>query len=332
MTDFIDRELPPILGAVTIHSPAEISFAGEPPVRIVPNPGEADPLARALRDLLYARCYARPFGTPAAVPPAPGADPGFPLRLSAANQGRDRWDAGWRIYQLQPDGQIAVQKGERCRTALAGEYATHAGPGVPPRVGSPASLLAPRESHQLQPGFYFAFGETLGDHFDDFQMVRFYFHTSADGAVELVRHLTAWLNRHEVPYRMKCLSDPAFYDRTDSAVLYVARRWFQIAAAAVADLPAAVADRLRPVAPLFSRPLRPGVGLAEDPGNGESFGMHRCRLLAEGLAEAWRRGGPGPLEAVRARFARAGLSLAALHLNPGSMDFDLGFDPERIAA
>ena len=69
-----------------------------------PAPGETDPLPRALRDVLYARCYSRLFDGGVAVPPVLGADPGFPLRLSAANQGRDRWDDGWRIYEVRPDG------------------------------------------------------------------------------------------------------------------------------------------------------------------------------------------------------------------------------------
>jgi hypothetical protein len=326
MPEPIERELSTILGAVTIHSPEHFSFAGGPPLKVTPVAGEPSPLVRELRDVLYQRCYARPFPDAPAMA-IPGADPGFPRRLSVANQSRDRWDPGWRIYEVRPGGWIAVQKGDRCRSAQPGEYATHAGPGMPPRVGDPASLLVLRESHQLQAGFYYAFGETLSDQFDDFHIVRFYFHTSGVGALALLRSLTERLNRYEVPFRMKCLSDPAFYDRTDSAVLYIARRWFQIAAAVVMDLPGEVAAGLEPAVPLFSRPLRPGVGLAEDPGNGESFGMNRCRLVAEGLVDAWLHGLPGPegrLEAVRARFTAAGMSLEHPHLNAGSTELDFG--------
>ena len=35
--------------------------------------------------------------------------------------------------------------------------------------------------------------------------------------------------------------------------------------------------------PVFTKTLAPGLGVAEDPGYTESFGQHRCRLLAEGL-------------------------------------------------
>jgi len=63
--------------------------------------------------------------------------------------------------------------------------------------------------------------------------------------------------------------------------------------------------------------------LAEDPGNGESFGMHRCRLTAEGIVDAWRQNHMGPeawLQAVDARFTLNGLKLNYPYLGPGSIE------------
>jgi hypothetical protein len=74
---------------------------------------------------------------------------------------------------------------------------------------------------------------------------------------------------------------------------------------------------------LFTRALRPGVGLAEEPNTGESFGMNRCRLVAEGIADAWRRGDqslPGREAAIAARFTAAGCDLSRPHLSPDSAD------------
>ena len=51
--------------------------------------------------------------------------------------------------------------------------------------------------------------------------------------------------------------------------------------------------------------------------------MHRCRLVAEGIAEAWsegRRDLESLRESVERRFAVAGLSLDRPHLNPGGED------------
>src|SRR5262249_51411500 len=75
--------------------------------------------------------------------------------------------------------------------------------------------------------------------------------------------------------------------------------------------------------PLFTEVLQPGVGIAEDPTSGESFGMHRCRLVAEGLVEAWQRAGKSVenrLQAIATRFEREGLKLDRPHLNAGSTE------------
>ena len=69
-------------------------------------------------------------------------------------------------------------------------------------------------------------------------------------------------------------------------------------------------------------PLAPGVAFAEDPGGGESFGEHRCLLLAEAVVTAAERGLGGAedrLEVVRERFAEAGTTLDAPYLgsSPG---------------
>ena len=69
-------------------------------------------------------------------------------------------------------------------------------------------------------------------------------------------------------------------------------------------------------------PLAPGLAFAEDPGGGESFGAHRCLLLAEAAVTAAERGLGAPedrLEVVRERFAEAGTTLDAPYLgsSPG---------------
>lgn len=45
-----------------------------------------------------------------------------------------------------------------------------------------------------------------------------------------------------------------------------------------------------PPVPLFTKPLAPGLGLAEDPGDRLSFGQSRCRIAAEGLVRAHAQG------------------------------------------
>jgi hypothetical protein len=163
----------------------------------------------------------------------------------------------------------------------------------------------------------------LGDVWDDATLVRFYFHVTADSVVPLIGELTTPLNRYQVPFRMKALNDPLLYGRTDAMVLYVARRHYGITAWIVGNLPRSVTASLLESTPLFTDVLQPGVGIAEDPTGGESFGMHRCRLVAEGLVEAWQRGEKsveGRLRAIAMRFERDELKLDRPHLNAGSTE------------
>ncbi|WP_217995132.1 T3SS effector HopA1 family protein, partial [Methylogaea oryzae] len=244
-------------------------------------------------------------------------------QLMSANSTQDRWDPAWSIYQQGGDGRLLVQKGERSRAAVIGEYATNKPPGVPPQVGDQVSLRVCPGSSDMQQGFYFAFGATLSDQFDDYSLLRFYFNLQAEGAAEWLRAVSSRFNHYAVPFRYKTLADPCAYTRADAAVLYVAKRYYAIAAALVAAIAEPLQACLRPETPMFCHALRPGIGLAEEPGTGESFGMHRCRLVAEGVIDAWLAGSQAVdarLEAVRQRFAANGIRLDAPYLNAQSMD------------
>lgn len=336
MTPTIHEEIRPILEAVTIQSPAAYIFRNEP-MQVPPQAAQSlpgfpghplpqMPLIQSLQGTLYAHCYMRRIDDgPAAVPAQPAPpDPAFVERLSKANSSRQRWEGGWAIYALGQNGQVWLQKGDRQRSAVAGEFITNGVPGMPPQPGGVVSLLAPRESLNSQPGFYFVYGETLSDAWDEHALLRLYFHSTAESAPELLRYLIANLNRYQVPFRMKALVDPNMYQRADAVVLYTAKRYYQIAARIARDMPQDIASGLRNTTPLFTRPLLPGVGMAEDPGNSESFGMHRCRLVAEGIVDAWMTGDQsveGRLRAIAARFAGSGFQLELPHLSPGSIDF-----------
>jgi hypothetical protein len=202
-----------------------------------------------------------------------------------------------------------------------GEFLTHGAPGMPPVPGGAASVFVPRDSATAQPGFYFAFGETPGDPLDDGALVRLYWAVRDAGAAALLRAVVGTLNGWGVPFRFKCLSRRTAYPRTDAAVLYVGRRYFRLAAELALELRGGLAAHLGAETPLFARRLAPGLAFAEDPAGGESFGMHRCGILAEGLWSAFLRGARTPdarLAEVAATFRRRGVEPGRAHLNPGS--------------
>jgi hypothetical protein len=172
----------------------------------------------------------------------------------------------------------------------------------------------------MQPGFYFAFGETVTDESDNSSLLRFYWHLDPAGTRLLLHSVSTLLNRFQVPYRFKCLTHPAAYVRADSAVLFVAGRWYQIAARLVRDARRLVASHLRAESPLFTKPLADGLAFAEDPGGGQSFGMHRCAALARVICEVALSRGSLPVAEVEEGLGKQGIALLFPYLNPGSAD------------
>ena len=333
----LHEELAAALGGFRINSPVAYSFAGEQPIdvrtlqfpsgweRAAAAPTESSAtelLVKGIQATFYDRCYARRLGAREFAPTqAIAADPDFARRLAKANAGCEHWDKGWIIHQLGQNGQVFVRKGDRERAAMPGAFISEAVLGMPPQIGASVSIRAPRESLDAQPGYYFAFGETLDELADQLNLVRFYFHCGAESAVLLMNELTAALNRFFIPFQLKAPAAPTLYRRTDAAVLYIGARYFTITARVAAQLRDAVP--LEAVVPLFTKRLWPGIGVAVEPGTGDSFGTHRCRLAAEGIVNAWREGSQevgARFAAVAARFAAAGLDLAQPYLGPGRVD------------
>ena len=338
------QDLAAALEKFTIRSPTAFTFGDESPIDVrtlqmsagwggvmpqasMAGGGNVDPLVGAVQAKLYDRCYARRSGNQAATPtqskvPSQISDPDFARRLVAANAGHERWDKGWAIHQFGPSGQAFVRRGDRERVAMPGAFIFDAIPGMAPQIGATVSLRVPHDTFDAQPGYYFAFGDALDELADQLNLVRLYFNCSPESAVLLMGELTTALNRFQTPFQLKTPAAPAFYGRTDAAVLYIGARYFPITARIVAS----VLSRVPVVTatPLFTKRLWPGVGAAVEPGSGESFGSHRCRLTAEGIVDAWGQGGaqetPKRMAAVAARFAAVGLDLQRPWLGPGGVD------------
>jgi hypothetical protein len=135
--------------------------------------------------------------------------------------------------------------------------------------------------------------------------------------------VTTRLNQFEVPFRFKTLSYSGAYTRADAAVLFFPGRYFQFISRLLPSLRNAVVEHLRPAIPLLTLRLYDGIGLAEDPANGESFGMNRSRLIAQAIWDAYARGmqtEESRMQELAIQFERNGLSLARPHLRAASAD------------
>src|SRR5689334_4390133 len=235
-----EEELGQIVAAIEIPSPEVLIFAGKPiAVAEIAQPkstslAQMPPIVAQLQNTLYQECYCRRFS---AVPhesslTAMLPDPDFIARLSQANAGASRWDAGWQVRRVESTGQVWAEKGGVVRILQPGEYMNFEGQGTQLKKGDQISYYASRESTAIQPGLYFAFGETVmgSDHLD---VVRFCWNLEHDGALRLMQLVTRTLNRFQVPFQFKCSIYPQGFDRRDSAVLYVHKRFHAIVRALI---------------------------------------------------------------------------------------------------
>ncbi len=293
-------------------------------------------LVRALTGLIYGRYYLddpraadgspRVEAEPALI--AQREDARFGRALREANTGAGYFDAGWTVIRLPSttDDAHVVHKGRLSLSARPDQIAS-AG-GQPIAAGTSVAVRFPKDRPYAMAGFYAAIS-SAGPPPREAPLVRWYFHLLPAGAPVLITKLTRGLGELQIPFIFKALNDPAAYTRPDAAVLYLPRAEFDRACPLVIRAHEALGDAVRPGVPAFTRPVRPGLGLADEPpwsGERTSFGQHRSRLIARGLVEAAlqkHNSASGRLDAVLSAFATERISLDAPHLNPGSAEFEV---------
>jgi hypothetical protein len=145
---------------------------------------------------------------------------------------------------------------------------------------------------------------------------RTYWSLRHTGAAEFVAAATYHLNRQHVPFRLKVLAEPPFYSkRLDVAVVYLDLRT-ENARDGLVETFRETGHRLRSEVPAMTRRIATGLAVAEDPGEGMSFGMHRCRLIAEAFVQGAESGLIGPadiLACVESVFADHEIDLCQPH-------------------
>ena len=314
------------LERVRIASPTSFTVDGtefpqagaQPPFWFASGP-RSDWLVNSLRDATYQYCYSR---TGNSVSERSTLLPAELVRLlSEANASRTRWEGGWQVERSEPTGQVIAYKDTVAKRFWPGEFITD-GPGVALRPGTSITVFVPRESLSVQPGAYYAFGETVGAD-DELRVLRLYWAVTSEGIAKLLQLITRHLNKFQIPFRFKCSDRVEGYVRRDSSVLYFSRRHYRIVVELAADFHREIVEYLRAEPPLFTKALGYGVGFAEDPGTGESFGMHRCRLVAEAMWHAHVAGRTSRdemLDEIATHFKKNGISLERPYLNPGSFD------------
>jgi hypothetical protein len=235
--------------------------------------------------------------------------------LSAANCGQGFLDGDWQVVGTDERGVRVVKHGLELTVKAAEVVRSGRGTDAPDN-GEQVAVQLPKEMPAISPGFHMVCGNRPIDRVRSARLVRLYWNLRADGAVPFVGVATRLLNAADAAFRLKVVNDPAGFDRCDAGVVYLNGDDYPGLAGVIGQLRAELAGFLSPRTPVFTAEVAPGLGFAEDPGTAESFGEHRCRLLADALVASHEAGWTDPsrvLCAVEERFAQAGVDLDAAH-------------------
>jgi hypothetical protein len=310
-------EIREMVEAVDIRSAGNF-FVGSERFEAAAEKTETSELVFRLANALYQRKYCRPVEGSFQMTQNARALRVFVEQLSHANCGTGTWESDCVIEKIEADGTRVVRRrrDDLLLWARPQQFRPTSGEST---VGSAGRLWIGKESREMFPGYYAMFGDA--DRANGAQIVRFYWHLTAQGAQLWTRELTERFNAAGVSFHAKVIGDPAAFLRADAGVLYVEHRHVPDAMALMRRLHSAVAVHLRQATPMFTKRLARGLAVAEDPGDGRSFGQHRCHLVSEGLVRAFTAGDSGfeqVVAAVEHRFAEDGLSIKRPWLNAGS--------------
>jgi hypothetical protein len=256
--------------------------------------------------IVYERPAAAQIVGGAAAGPWPSwARPQLDAAVKIAESTDDRISVASVLYREwfnPPAGDVALLPAQR---PLAGLYrAAHAGSRTRVRRGG-LSVVARHDV--IRAGGWW---RTWGDHWTPPRSrpgsVRLLLTPRPERLAEFVTTVTGRLISERRPWSLACAIDPRRIARYGCAVLDLPS-----VDAVPGDLLHDLDPLLRPVAPPLCLPLAPGVGAAEYPDNGMTFGEHRCHLVA--LALRHPSGARNPLRAIAAVFNAHGIDPAQPH-------------------
>ena len=345
MIDYIEH-IKAAIQATDFHSPTSYSWFGmrnrqpSAKVRRALTPDTArNFLLFNLQSQLYNDFYCRGYATRSRQDMSnfvvPVSSSSFVEQLSSVNAGTGHWEHGWLVREITNDG-IVVYKNGLELLALQEDYLKPQEDEI--AEGRLVSLRLPKDFLGISPGFYMALGNTAFPQNELQNLVRIYWNISTAGAIQLMKSITSILNQAGLPFKLKVLNNPRNYSRCDAAVLYVGKSSYEAISRILQGPYMEIAPSLGSNIPIFTKLLSKGVGLAEDPGEGVSFGLHRCGILAEGMVRAYEQGKESTeerLQIVFDHFRECQIEIERPFLNLGSSDgYDIqweNFQPSQVA-
>ncbi|MFN9931421.1 MAG: lanthionine synthetase LanC family protein [Cyanobacteriota bacterium] len=296
-------------GILTLHNetyPAFSAVSGFPGEHAQAN------LFNALVSWIYSKFYCNPEAALLFNPPDTDLTDSF---LKACG-GHD-YETGYWEELDRNDSHILVASGDALYLARPDELSAC--------WESPRFYRMYRKSHSVeeQAGYFHAFGLEVPDRYDMLAGVRMYLALTPSEAPEVCRELISRLNSMLVAFTLKAPRQSCMYGRCDAGVLYLPRS--QARCGVVTTLEVARQFKLSLGSPRFTKELADGISIADCPPGGESFGMHRSRLLAHSILyhEAGDKNRLKASDVAAAVFIANGVSPLHPWLAPGNTDIEL---------
>lgn len=239
----------------------------------------------ALAEHLYDHWYARHRA-------AVHVPPGFPTSLVEVLRTADvraaAWEDGWMCDRVHVDGRVIARHGHEVRMLDRCDHLHATRPGADVRSGDELLVAGRRERVDPSDAWWRAAACHWRFTRPPDRLVRLFCHLDVAALPLLVEEVTSRLDAlvDGPAWQLKIAVDPALHVRADATVLYLDTDRLAGAVDTVTAIIEALERHGRASAPPLSRRVARGFAVAVDPGGDESFGSHRCRLLAEAL-EDW---------------------------------------------
>jgi len=211
----------------------------------------------------------------------------FLIMLSQANCGSGTWEEGWTIVDRDNESKNIIVQRDETKFWVKEKDIIPEGSKI--KEGSPCAVKVSKEVRSLNSHFYMAFGNIAQKDVTGFdnRILRFYWNLTPEGAIHYLKLITECLNRENIFFKTKVISNPEQYSRADAGVLYIDNSQLSKAIPHILNVHKQIISQLKSNVPLFSKYISEGLGFAEDPNNGSSFGISRSKLIATALYESF---------------------------------------------
>ena len=246
------------------------------------DPRTAEQIAAELSVLLYTHWFTR------SGQPRPNATlvepPILVASLRSAHAATGRFGEGWRVVAVGEWGEITVERSGELIAVVPPDYVNLVHWAVPLRVGDPAAVTERRDFIDLQNGWWSTDGAAGAA--PTAPMIRLYWNCPPQAAALLVGGVTTVLERLGLAFSLKCPVEASLFGRDDAVVLYLAPEAFELSKGELRTVYESLVPWLEDRVPPLTFRLGRGVGLAQDPADGQSYGQSRCLAVAASLVGA----------------------------------------------